>query len=343
MSSLRDVLYQADRAVRTAAVRQLFALQSADGALAMGPADRGSRRLVPYFSNLGAFGVVVTGGIKSERERIRRWVLWYDAHRNPDGTVYDYEGGSGAWKATGKYDSTDSYASTYLELIYALHRADDDKAWLKERYPFVRRAIEAIRLTMQTNGLTTAHPKWPVMYTMDNVEVLRGLRAAVLLAKAMGSGDDAKAWAALGDRTQDAIARYLWDDTKGCYLVGRQTDNAVFAGGLEKWYPDVMANLMAIGWLPKDAPSARHHADLYRRLAAKTADSPSAGIPAIANDDELMGRLAWWGYAARAMRDKERLSKVRAGLIVSLNDEKNVFNNPATLGHACRLLSEKEV
>jgi hypothetical protein len=333
------LLLQNAASARRAAVQRILALQTLDGALPMGTATGGNHRLVPYFANLGAFGVVVAGR-RSERAFMRRWVLWYDAHRNSDETVYDYEGTSGAWKATGKYDSTDSYASTYLELLHALHHADGDKAWLQERYPFVRRSIEAIQLTLQPNGLTTAHPKWPVMYTMDNVEVLRGLRAAVRMAQAVGNRDDARAWAALADRTPAAIARDLWDSAKGCYLVGRQTDNAIFAGGLEKWYPDVMANLLAIGWLPSNAPSARNHADLYRRLTIQTADSSAAGIPVTANEDEGLGRLAWWGFAARAMRDKERLAKIRTALTVALNDPKNVFLNPATLGHACRLLSE---
>src|SRR5688500_3475789 len=102
------------RASRMAAAR-ILALRSADGALALGGTPGGSRRLVPYFANLAALGLVVAAWTEPDAGEKRRWIdaarhwtRWYDAHRNLDGTIFDYEGTPGAWKATGKYDSTDS-------------------------------------------------------------------------------------------------------------------------------------------------------------------------------------------------------------------------------------------
>ncbi|HVK06512.1 MAG TPA: hypothetical protein VM490_23785 [Armatimonadaceae bacterium] len=351
------------RAACAAAADRIAAMQEPGAALPMGGDGKGAAtRLVPYFANLGAFGLVVAaaaaGASASDARRwrvaARRWAEWYDARRNPDGTLYDFErtapgGGSAPWKPTGKYDSTDSYASTYLELVDALHRGGPDRAWLRGRYPFVRRSVDAMRLTLQKNDLTTATPTWPVMYTMDNVEVLRGLRAAVRLARAQGAASDARAWAAMADRTQAAIARHLWDEKNGWYRVGVQTDGGIMAGGLAKWYPDVMANLMAIGWFPEEAAATRpfyaRHRDLYERIVARTEDAAGSGIPArdaALPDDERLGRLAWWGFAARAMGDRPRLAAVRGHLVHALSGPgagRRAYDNPATLGHACRLLA----
>jgi hypothetical protein len=311
---------------------QIQLLQTADGALPLGNSSGSTRRLVPYFATLGALGLVTVAQNETDTASKRRlydaarlWTLWYDAHRNPDGTIFDYEGTSGAWKSTGKYDSTDSYASTYLELQAALGD--------KDRYPFVRRSVAVMGLTRQKNGLTTATPKWPVMYTMDNIEVLRGLRAAARIATPLRQTTDAKRWSALADQTEAAILRDLWDTKSGCYLVGLQTDGGTM-NGLRKWYPDVMANLMAVGWLPASALNTT----LYRRLAAKFSQKADSGIPTAVQNEGDLERLVWWGFAAQTAKDTARWQHIKAALI-AVDYKRLAVTNPATLGHVCRLLS----
>jgi hypothetical protein len=326
-------------ALQTVTAR-ILALQTTDGAIPLGGSPDRPRRLVPYFANFGALGLVIAARIETDGVRTktlldsaRRWTRWYDAHRNPDGTIFDYEGTTGAWKSTGKYDSTDSYASTYLELQAALGGNERDGSWLRERYRFVRLSVAAMGLTRQKNGLTTATPKWPVMYTMDNVEVLRGLRAASRIAGKVKQSSDAKTWTALADQTEAALSRDLWDPQNRCYLVGLQTDGGTMKG-LQKWYPDVMANLMAVGWLPG---SARNQS-LYRKLAADFAPKPDSGIPASAQNEGGLERLVWWGFAARAAGDTARLQRIE-GALVAADYKRLAITNPATLGHICRLLS----
>jgi hypothetical protein len=341
--------------MRDAVVRageMLLAMQTRDGALPIGASEAPERRVVPYFGHLGARGLVLAYEASARDRRFleatRRWVEWVDARRNPDGTVYDYTGREDAWKATGDYDSTDSYASTYLELIDALDRAllpDADRRWLRTRRPFARRSVDAMLLTLQRQDLTIAKPSWPVMYTMDNVEVLRGLRAGERFLGGDGATDADRRAAArcreVGARMEAAIARRLWDDANACYLVGLQTDGGRMAG-LEKWYPDVMANLMAIGWLPTGASTDARNRVLYRRLVALFADAPGASIPGEARNEGEAERLAWWGFAARAAGDAVRLTKIRSALAQAILRPGSAFTNPATLGHACRLLSIAE-
>jgi hypothetical protein len=321
----------------------LLAMQTRDGALPLGAASETERRVVPYFGHLGARGLVLAYQAAGDRrflDAVRHWVEWVDARRNPDGTVYDYTGRDGIWKPTGDYDSTDSYASTYLELMDALARVplpEGDRRWLHTRRPFARRSVDAILLTLQKQDLTTAKPTWPVMYTMDNVEVLRGLRACAPFL----NGDGAARCREMAPRVEAAIARRLWDAANYCYLVGLQTDGGRMAG-LEKWYPDIMANLMAIGWLPPDGSTAARNRVLYRRLVASFADGSDTGIPAEAKEEGDLEHLAWWGFAARAMDDAARLAKIRSTLVHAIMSPDRQFTNPATLGHACRLLATAE-
>jgi hypothetical protein len=318
----------------------LLAMQTRDGALPLGAPGAPERRVVTYFGHLGARGLVLAYQAAGDRrflDAVRHWVEWVDARRNPDGTVYDYTGREGAWKATGDYDSTDSYASTYLELMDTLARAplpEGDRRWLLTRRSFARRSVDAMLLTLQKQDLTTAKPTWPVMYTMDNVEVLRGLRAGEHF---LGGDAPAARCREMAPRVEVAIANRLWDAGNGCYLVGLQTDGGRMTG-LEKWYPDIMANLMAIGWLPPDASTAARNRVLYRRLAASFADAPETGIPAEAKGEGDLEHLAWWGFAARTAGDTARLANIRAALARAVVSPDRHYTNPATLGHTCRLL-----
>jgi len=97
--------------------------------------------------------------------------------------------------------------------------------------------------------MTLAKPTYPVMYVMDNTETLRGLRSAHELAVALGDGTEKRRTQAEADRMESAIDSLLWDPSVPSYFIGIQTDGGK-SGGLKDWYPDIMANLMAIAWLP---------------------------------------------------------------------------------------------
>jgi hypothetical protein len=267
---------------------------------------------------------------------------WNDTRRNPDGTIYDYQGKPGAWVSTKDYDSTDSYGSTYLELLNALAALplpDTTRRWLRTRLPFARQAMDAMLLTQQKNGLTTAKPTWPVMYTMDNTEVLRGLLAAAQFFKSESGRDPVAAARAAAQvkRVTAAIAHDLWDAGNDCYLVGLQTDGGKITG-LQKWYPDIMANLMALGWLVPEADPERRHPRLYNQLIKQFADSPESGIPLTLVTEEDMERLVWWGFAARAQKDEARFGRICA-VLRTFDPKIHMFTNPAPLGHTCRLLA----
>ncbi|MCX6360662.1 MAG: hypothetical protein NT029_12680 [Armatimonadetes bacterium] len=312
------------------AADQILLHQTPDGALAMSPASAATNAVVPYFANGAAIGLADAYRVTRDARYLnaaRRWAGWYEAHMNADGTVYDYDGSPQTWASTGKYDSTDSYASTYMELIAALHAARRDPAWLKARAPHLRRAMSAIRLTLDPRGLTRAHPKWEWMYCMDNVEVARGLHALAATAPAIPDAALAKEASDLRSGILKAIDRELWNEPMGGYRVGVMPNGAV-SEGLTKWYPDHMANLMAIAWLP----TSKRNAELYGRLKA------AAAPPATVTTMDDLDRAVWWLWAAYPVGDgatRRTLESALARLDADLLSRSTV----GYPGHVCRLLA----
>ncbi|HEY3412340.1 MAG TPA: hypothetical protein VGM51_04675 [Armatimonadota bacterium] len=312
---------------------EIIRRQAPDGAIVQDRLSPATNRVVPYFSNLAALGLLSAHSVTHDVRYLRsakKWAAWYAAHMNADGTVYDHTGAPGAWKPTGEYDSTDSYAATYLELLDGIARVD--KPWAVARYASAGNAVKAIILTLQPVGLTLAKPMWPVMYVMDNVETSRGLRAAAHLASLCGKTIDGKDWAARADRMEKAIETSLWDPGRNCYLVGLQPDGGKMRAAGE-WYPGVMANLMAISW----AVPSKRHAKLYANMLKQ----PSAALPALVKTEDDMDHLVWWGLAARAAGDATRLRDI-ASKIEGCDPKAVPLPNTALLGQACRLLASRK-
>ncbi|MBQ5841416.1 MAG: hypothetical protein IIW40_05620, partial [Clostridia bacterium] len=78
------------------------------------------------------------------------------------------------------YDSTDSYAATFLMVVDKYVRQTGDTAYAVKHAPKLRRVVNALFATMD-NGLTMATPRSPVKLLMDNCEVYGGLQAAARL------------------------------------------------------------------------------------------------------------------------------------------------------------------
>jgi hypothetical protein len=314
------------------AANEILAHQTSDGAIVQGTLPAADSRLVPYFADFAALGLVAayrTTHNQTYLEAAKRYTDWYVAHQNPNGTIYDYTGGPQDWKATGDYDSTDSYAATFLDLLLAIYRAAPDATWLRAQSHSIAQAVAAIKLTLQPIGLTLAKPTYPVMYTMDNVETARGLRSASELATLLGAQALSTETKTLAERMQTAITQDLWDTKQDSFLIGLQPDGGKMEG-LKTWYPDVMANLMAIGWLPA---SDRNRA-LFARLKAKFGNAILLDI----QTEEDLERLIWWGWAASGVQDAALLKEIRSRLS-HFDRSMRQFPNPGSLGHLCRLLA----
>jgi hypothetical protein len=314
------------------AAHSILMHQRTDGSLVMGASPTSEEKITPYFANFAALGLVAAYGVTHEKDLLaaaRAWADWYAAHQNADGTEYDFTGAPGRWKGSGDYDSTDSYAATYLDLLLALYNADHDLTWLTGKRSSITGALAAIKLTLQPIGMTLAKPKWPVMYVMDNTETAQGLRSAALLAHLLHMSDLEHEATALATRMESAIANDLWDAKRQSYLIGLQPDGGRMEG-LKEWYPDIMANLMAIAWLPS---SERNRALIGRLVAQFDHD-----IPAEVKSEDNLEHLIWWGFAAQGAGDQALSARIRTALN-RFDEHVATFDNPALLGHLCRLLA----
>ncbi|GIV17398.1 MAG: hypothetical protein KatS3mg022_2833 [Armatimonadota bacterium] len=303
--------------------------QHEDGAILMAPAAQPVNSLVPYFANLAAIGLAAAyphTHNKAHLQAVERWVHWYAAHLNPDGTMDDYRLQDGKLQPTGDCDSTDSYAATFLEALHRAVQASLDRRLLTALYPAARKAVGGIRLTLQEDGLTWAKPSYRVKYLMDNVEVYRGWQSAAWLAQAMGRKSDANSFKQSAERTLRAIEGSLFSQSRGYYAWVMHEDG-VLEARLERWYPDVMAQLMAIAWLP---PSTRRKG-LFARLRKQFGDSLQSAL-----EDGDAGVLVWWGMAAIGAGDR-----VFAERIALEFAEERVLSqmgaNPAEYGHVLRI------
>ncbi len=312
------------------AADQILHHQTSDGALAMSAVSASPSDVVPYFSNLSAIGLIHAYRITHRVDLIicvMKWVKWYEVHINADGTIFDYHGSPGKWQSTGTYDSVDSYAATYLELVWGVYQSNHDLAWLKARKNSVHRVLGAIRSVLQPNGLTIAKPTYPVMYTMDNVETLRGLQSAVQIENLLGDRNETAKISAWASAMLNAISVELWDIGLQCYRVDIQTDGGK-EEGLGKWYPNIMANLMAIAWMPSSS--------INRDLLNKLNDRFGRELPSSIRNNDDLDHFIWWGMAAHGAGDRALLDRIKRVLSVSMPTVL-LLDNLANMGHICRL------
>ena len=96
----------------------IMAHQLNDGALTMS-SNKGvpGYKIVPYFSNIAA-RALLANPTAARIAAVKKWMVWYMAHLNADGSVYDYYAtnftGDAMLTSTGDFDSVDSYAATFL-------------------------------------------------------------------------------------------------------------------------------------------------------------------------------------------------------------------------------------
>jgi hypothetical protein len=290
------------------ACREILLQQTSDGAITMAKVAPTESTVIPYFGCFAASGLVA--GYKRYHDphllqAALKWVYWYAAHQNADGTIYDYKGSSGQWKSTKHFDSSDSYAAVYLTLLWQMVQAESRSKWLADLHRSITLAVSGVRLTMQPCGLTIAKPDYPVMYTMDNVETWNGLQSAAGLARLVGDKKVSRETEAEAKKMESAIELQLWDPVRSSYRAAVQVDGGKMEG-LSTWYPDIMANLMAIAWLP----SSPRNKELFSRLNRKFGRE----IPKQIRNENDLERLVWWGWGANGANDGEMLASIRERL-----------------------------
>ena len=308
--------------IATGEAAWLASLQIENGALLMTRGPSGTFTMNPYFADFAALALLGAG--ESYYENVRRYMDWHFAHLNTaqtdyngvDGTIYDYTVtlSNGVMvseqisiNANGQksYDSTDSYAATFLCVVAKYYEKTGDLDYLQAHSQDLQRVLNPIRQTMHS-GLTFAKPDYRIKYLMDNCEVYEGLVAAEKIYAALGLSELCAEATDLKNQVFEAIETHMWVAAGGYYEVALGVNNdSAYAFTWSNFYPCATAQLFPIscGLLEPTDPRAIH---LYNQFNVYY----STGEPRATWEKMTIPDSFYWGslaYTAALMGDNARL------------------------------------
>ena len=251
------------RKIATEEAAWLASLQAENGALLMTSGPNGTFTMNPYFADFAALALLGAG--ETYYENVRRYMAWHFDHLNTaqtdyngvDGTIYDYTVTLSNGKVVAEtiningdgkksYDSTDSYAATFLCVVAKYYEKTGDLAYLQAHSQDLQRILNPIRETMH-KGLTFAKPDYRIKYLMDNCEVYEGLVAAEKIYAALGLTDLLAETTDLKNQVFNAIETHMWMEEAGYYEVALGVNNdSAYAFTWTNFYPCATAQLFPI-------------------------------------------------------------------------------------------------
>ncbi len=260
-----------------------------------------SAKVMPYFSDTAVLGVIRADramGTAEGKEVCLNYIDWYISRMNTAesdvngvaGTVYDYyifqsddgrtvslplydayasqyEGQANPYD----YDSTDSYAALFLQILFEY--ADVyDSTFLEGREDVVDALINVLEATyVPTLGLTYAKPSYAVCYMMDNCEVYCGyVEAAKIYSRFFGNEEKAEQCRRRAETVQEAICTAMWDGENNAFLAAVDTSgNNIYDGNdLTVFYPQATCQLFPVlfGVISPDDPKAVLVYDRFKEM-----------------------------------------------------------------------------
>ena len=309
-------------AVFEAETRWISSLQLDNGAIPMTYSANGELRMSPYFADIAALALLDDAGRYGDQ--VKKYMDWHFAHLNTaegeynglDGTIYDYiitvkdgrvteervshpQGGD-------PYDSTDSYAATFLTVLAKYADKTGDKQYIISQAENIKRIAGVMTATLH-NSLSFAKPNHKVKYLMDNCEVYEGaLAAAALFGIIADSGmssyrDIAAEYTAMARTVKQGINTKMWNFVTGYYtpeMTLHGIPTKIFSW--KKFYPCATAQLFVItsSVIEPETDRARH---LYEKF------SESFNWQSFDYDDDF-----YWGnnvLAAAIMGDTDRVTQ----------------------------------
>jgi hypothetical protein len=266
----------------------------------------GKYKVVPYFTNMALLGLLER---PEHAATVRRYADWYFSRLNrnasadvPAGSIFDYivETDRAMETATGDFDSTDSYASTFLNVLRKYAAVTGDTAYLRSHEADIRLIGQAMLSTQQADGLTWAKPAYRVKYLMDNAEVYKGLVDAQWIALSV-FGDEAAAaeYGRKADEVKAGIENELWSVDRQAYAYAKMEDGSLLFPDWNSFYADATAQLFPI-WTGLIAPDSERAMRLYQ-----TFNEHHPGWPQLDKADAFPWALL--AYTAAIMGDRTRV------------------------------------
>lgn len=219
----------------------LASMQLPNGALPMTYAKNGELTVNPYFADFAALALL--DNAKAYADIVVKYMDWHFAHLNTkeedfnglDGTIYDYKitmkNGEIASERIStpenadSYDTTDSYAATFLTVVNKYFYTTGDSDYLVAHAEDIERIANVMFATLQ-NGMTYAKHNHRVKYLMDNCEVYEGAIAATRIFEEIVLRGKTE-YASMRDNcndliftVRDSINNTLWNFVGGYYLPG---------------------------------------------------------------------------------------------------------------------------
>lgn len=218
----------------------LASLQLPNGAIPMTYAANGELTMNPYFADFAALALLDSAD--KYADNVVRYMDWHFSHLNTaeedfnglDGTIYDYKitmkDGQVVSEAVtnpggDSYDTTDSYAATFLTVVYKYLSKTGDSSYIAANAEALERITNVMFSNLQ-NGLTYAKPNHRVKYLMDNCEVYEGfIAAAGIFEEMVLSGKNE--YAEMRDKCsamipviKENVNTKLWNYVGGHYKAG---------------------------------------------------------------------------------------------------------------------------
>ena len=303
----------------------LATLQLENGAIPMTYAKNGELTMNPYFADFAALALLDKADLYADN--VKRYMDWHFTHLNTaeedfnglDGTIYDYKITMKDGKITDErvsnpknsdsYDTTDSYAATFLTVVYKYYCKTGDIDYLLNNFEDILR-IANVMLATEQNGLTYAKPNHRIKYLMDNCEVYEGAMAASKIIEAVGDQYESiytipylsETYESLALEVKNNINQKLWNYIGGHYrsalIAYVDFPRKVFSWNM--YYPQATSQLFPIicGVIEPGTDRAKN---LYEKF------SESFHWEAFDYPDDF-----YWGanvYAAAVMNDVDRVAE----------------------------------
>lgn len=202
----------------------------------------------PYIVNLMALDLL---NDTSFRNLVRAYIGWYLDHLNyPDkygatGSIYDYRVfADGREESLDSMDSVDSYAATFIMLVYRYYKMSGDRDLILDFRQQLEDIIYLVPYLQQSDGLTVALPGTTGKYLMDNCEAYGGVSDFADLATEFG-WDIRTFYLERKNILRLAIANHLYNSGTGYYSWLKDGD-IVHPSDWTRFYPDAFAQLFPI-------------------------------------------------------------------------------------------------
>lgn len=234
-------------------------------------------KIVPYFSDSAVMGMMDADrvlGTQRGKDTAFAYINWYISHMNTResdicgvaGTVYDYY----IFKSTdgrlvevtlhdayakkyptdnpNDYDSTDSYAAMFLEILLA-YTDLYDSSFLQDKEALADTLIDVLESTyIKSLNLTVAKPNYQICYLMDNCEVFRGYESAAgIYEKYLNNAEKAGKCREKAELVRKAILTTMWSNGDACFKAAvSPSGKAEYSNDMTEFYPQATCQLFPI-------------------------------------------------------------------------------------------------